>query len=815
MKSKNITNSDSIAINIDDEILNKDYFGNLIIGSLLIAGFFISFFNVFETGLKTLENAKIIVNSIFVFGITTYENRLFKYVSYGIFGVFILLLAGLLLKMDFIYQGFLMTLNYVSDKIYLTFLKNLNRLKVTASDVYVMIFMVLFSIVCGFAVRAMLKKGRILILLIVNVFFAGLFLDTRIIVPKDSALTDFNGSIATFIGITLMVSAVLMSIIKHNMEKENTGSTNKVLFTVAATVFGISFLGFLAFYYLFGSQADSDSPVANLKESILNYIDDARYGGGVTDSMPQGNFIGLSKLELSEDMALKVTMSQPESLYLKGFTGSVYTGTGWKDLDSSVYFKNQDLFYWLAKDGFSSKTQLGSLNSKLLPFIAKDEEISDDTKSVLNAAASEPISVEVENVNAYSGCLYLPYELNSEVSDISGANNFSDALTLSKGITGCKKYSFATSKYLISSYPFIAGSYYKASEKKELKKYKKDEENYNKFVYENYLDVPKEADKAIEKVLGVKKIDTSKGKHYLYEDASALITDFLNNYITYSRRINTYKGSTDFLEDFLLSSAKGYSVHYATAAALMYRHLGIPSRYVEGYLITPGMERDSTPGVAFKVKGASAHAWVEIYQDGIGWIPMEFTPPYVNIMERPSATMTSGKGGKGEGAGEAEEEEVTQEEEEKDPEKEKQEKQELAVKWTAIIGGSVLGLLILSYVVFFCLKRRELKKRLNSFKDVNVSVAIGHIYAYILDLLKYNKIIVKGGSHLLIKDQLEDTTDFDEVFKIVNEAVYSNHSLEENAREKLLGYLDKTRKYTLKKQNIFKKFKMRFVDFII
>lgn len=39
----------------------------------------------------------------------------------------------------------------------------------------------------------------------------------------------------------------------------------------------------------------------------------------------------------------------------------------------------------------------------------------------------------------------------------------------------------------------------------------------------------------------------------------------------------------DFVLNFLDGTRKGYSVHYATAAAMMFRYYGIPARYVEGF----------------------------------------------------------------------------------------------------------------------------------------------------------------------------------------------------------------------------------------
>lgn len=79
-----------------------------------------------------------------------------------------------------------------------------------------------------------------------------------------------------------------------------------------------------------------------------------------------------------------------------------------------------------------------------------------------------------------------------------------------------------------------------------------------------------------------------------------------------------------FLDYFLLSSRRGYCMHYATAFVLMARELGVPCRYVNGYsVVTDGAENVT-------VTQNSAHAWAEVYFDNVGWIAFEPTPGYSN-----------------------------------------------------------------------------------------------------------------------------------------------------------------------------------------
>ncbi len=78
----------------------------------------------------------------------------------------------------------------------------------------------------------------------------------------------------------------------------------------------------------------------------------------------------------------------------------------------------------------------------------------------------------------------------------------------------------------------------------------------------------------------------------------------------------------DFVYRFLLGyEREGYCMHFASAMTVMCRILGLPARYVEGYLAEPNAN-----GVAH-VTGLQAHAWTEVYFAGFGWLVFDPTPP--------------------------------------------------------------------------------------------------------------------------------------------------------------------------------------------
>lgn len=100
------------------------------------------------------------------------------------------------------------------------------------------------------------------------------------------------------------------------------------------------------------------------------------------------------------------------------------------------------------------------------------------------------------------------------------------------------------------------------------------------------------------------------------------IERFVSQTATYD--LNTQpmpEGSGDFALWFLTLGTSGYCVHYATAATVLLRAAGIPARYVTGYAATV---YENTPTT---VLAKEAHAWVEYFQEGVGWVTLDATPP--------------------------------------------------------------------------------------------------------------------------------------------------------------------------------------------
>ncbi len=102
--------------------------------------------------------------------------------------------------------------------------------------------------------------------------------------------------------------------------------------------------------------------------------------------------------------------------------------------------------------------------------------------------------------------------------------------------------------------------------------------------------------------------------------AARRVAAILDALCQYDPQVPAAPEGTDPVLYFLRDSHRGYCMHYASAAALMLRAVGVPARYVSGFTA------DCLPGQQADVPDRAAHAWVEVWVSGFGWYPVEVTP---------------------------------------------------------------------------------------------------------------------------------------------------------------------------------------------
>ncbi len=116
------------------------------------------------------------------------------------------------------------------------------------------------------------------------------------------------------------------------------------------------------------------------------------------------------------------------------------------------------------------------------------------------------------------------------------------------------------------------------------------------------------------------------------------IENFLRQF-PYSREVPVLPPGEDFVDHFIFELGKGYCTYYASAMVVLLRLNDIPARYVEGYRVDhhfeahyPHMHPDS-PDMrqsvrSINVRKSNAHAWVEVFLQGYGWVAYEPTARY-------------------------------------------------------------------------------------------------------------------------------------------------------------------------------------------
>lgn len=178
-----------------------------------------------------------------------------------------------------------------------------------------------------------------------------------------------------------------------------------------------------------------------------------------------------------------------------------------------------------------------------------------------------------------------------------------------------------------------------------------------------YLEVPRSCRNAVERVCEDANFSGTEE-----EIAAQIVRYFQDNY-GYTLRPGFYIGDPDYITHFLLESKKGYCAHFASAATMLFRQMGIPARYVGGYafsyldvveggtLVEDAVYSDYYDGYAplgetalieLEIPDSYAHAWVEIYVADRGWIVVDPTPARTSEEDTTSfwdAFMTDGGSG--------------------------------------------------------------------------------------------------------------------------------------------------------------------------
>lgn len=132
---------------------------------------------------------------------------------------------------------------------------------------------------------------------------------------------------------------------------------------------------------------------------------------------------------------------------------------------------------------------------------------------------------------------------------------------------------------------------------------------------ERYLQLPD-----IDPRIGDLAVDLTESADNNFDSAHRVAQYLRENY-DYTLDLPELSGS-DPVAEFLFDHRRGHCEYFATAAAVLLRSAGVPTRVVNGFLGGTWNE----VGDYLTVRQGDAHAWIEVFVPDMGWIPVEPTP---------------------------------------------------------------------------------------------------------------------------------------------------------------------------------------------
>lgn len=282
------------------------------------------------------------------------------------------------------------------------------------------------------------------------------------------------------------------------------------------------------------------------------------------------------------DTGAVMLVETQDDLLLRGSVRGTYTGYSWED-DTP---KARNLYY----DFTRSARRRATFGADIMEKLDRD-------------AAFKEVRANVTMLSGGSSTLFVPVRLADFSMDLVNAVYYNSVgeMFIARDVEKGMKYSFAA---------------WEARDYSALNAIGRadDEEAYNEAAA-SYLELPPTIEE------GVFAIARALTEGCADDAEKALaIQNGLAASCAYALDVEYPPAGRDFASYFLLESRRGYCSYFATAMAVLCRAEGIPARYVEGYRVYA--EADGVTAVT----GEDAHAWVEVYLDGIGWVAFDPTP---------------------------------------------------------------------------------------------------------------------------------------------------------------------------------------------
>ena len=198
-----------------------------------------------------------------------------------------------------------------------------------------------------------------------------------------------------------------------------------------------------------------------------------------------------------------------------------------------------------------------------------------------------------------------------------------DALLKGRGLFGTRNYTVTEVSGTRPSELMVAENWVSSPQTEEQTAYAEAESVYRSFVYDAYTAADEDLLPVLNRLFWQDYDDENDGVY----SALSRIREVLKAQVRYSETAEAAPDNADPIAYFLTDLRKGNAVLYASATVQALRAHGIPARYAEGYYLPIAKTQGSADGTA-ALTGQDAHAWAEVYFDGIGWLAVDATPGY-------------------------------------------------------------------------------------------------------------------------------------------------------------------------------------------
>lgn len=382
-------------------------------------------------------------------------------------------------------------------------------------------------------------------------------------------------------------------------------------------------MGLVLSFVIPESRYEQPALFSKLQEEIVSFVDPYdpifhagnAYTGMMKGSAGRQKLGNVKGIRYSGRIIADIEAAdQPHRLYLRSWTGGDYGSNQWKDLPDGRYEsvahlfeKNQGEWYdqgaWLMEVIARSPALSQSLANYM-----KDDESVEGLKKDFN----------VDAVYEKTPFFLLPYDTSF------GAPLFAyDRSPMSR-----EGKAYSTYLWNLPAGALLSMMEEENSSDPYFRTYLGAEKEYRRFVYDHYLDIPDAVKEGLAALGPISPARSLSEKRQRVED----IRRFLAENYSYTRSPGKTPAGKDFITYFLTESKKGYCTSFASAAVMLLRASGIPARYAAGLTVGADEIKDaplSEGGLhRLSINDHHAHAWAEVYVDGLGWRPVEMTPGY-------------------------------------------------------------------------------------------------------------------------------------------------------------------------------------------